>query len=112
MTLQQEAYKKIDQLSDEGIKALMDMIDTISFMSVYGFKKSAFDKNTENVSNEGRKEVMAEEQFPARPVVELPEEDANTKKLRADRKKEFMDSAGKIDIDEEAICEFRKRSLI
>ncbi len=42
----------------------------------------------------------------------LPEEDASIKRLRAERKKEFMDLAGKIDIDEEAIIELRKRSLV
>ena len=38
MTLQQEAYKRIDKLSDDGIRLLINIIDNIQVMSVLGFK--------------------------------------------------------------------------
>lgn len=109
MTLQQEAYKKIDQLSDDGLRILIDIIDKIRVMSLSGFKNNVSDDVEAETEVVKPKDVNL---FPARPVVDLPQEDANTKKLRADKKKKFLASAGKMDIDEEFIREFRKRSMV
>ena len=109
MTLQQEAYSKIDQLSDDGLRALMDMIDTIRFMSVSGFKKTIEEDNTD-FNLKGKNETEELELFPDRSIAVFPEEDDDTKKMRLERRKEFMASAGKIDIDEDAIALFRERS--
>ena len=112
MTLQQEAYSKIDQLSDDGIRALIDMIDTIRFMSVSGFRKTTEEQAADSDKDKESQKSAEIEQFPARAVVALPEEDPVTKQMRAEKKKEFMLSAGKIDIDEDAIRLFRERSMV
>ena len=114
MTLQQEAYKKIDQLSDDGIRILIDMIDKIRVMSVSGFKETAEDGDIIE-DEEIKKGVTTPKDvdlFPIRPVEVFPQEDTNTKRLRAEKKKKFLASAGKVDIDEEAIREFRERSMV
>lgn len=38
MTLQQEAYRRIDEMTDDGIRILIDMIDKMKTVSVTGFK--------------------------------------------------------------------------
>lgn len=38
MTLQQEAYRRIDEMTDDGIRILIDMIDKMKVVSVIGFK--------------------------------------------------------------------------
>ena len=38
MTLQQEAYSRIDQMTDDGIRVLIDIIDKMKTVSVIGFK--------------------------------------------------------------------------
>ena len=38
MTLQQEAYKRIDQMTDDGIRVLIDLIDKMKTVSIIGFK--------------------------------------------------------------------------
>ncbi len=38
MTLQQEAYRRIDEMTDDGIRELIDIIDKVKTMSVTGFK--------------------------------------------------------------------------
>ena len=40
MTLQQEAYSRIDQMTDDGIRVLIDMIDKMKTVSVTGFKNT------------------------------------------------------------------------
>ena len=41
MTLQQEAYSRIDQMTDDGIRVLIDMIDKMKTVSVIGFKNTS-----------------------------------------------------------------------
>lgn len=38
MTLRQEAYSRIDQMTDDGIRVLIDIIDKMKTVSVIGFK--------------------------------------------------------------------------
>jgi len=38
MTLQQEAYRRIDKMTDDGIRKLIDIIDKMKMMSVTGFE--------------------------------------------------------------------------
>ena len=83
MTLQQEAYTRIDQMTDDGIRVLIDIIDKMKTVSVIGFKD-----NSDSISQ---------------PKVAM---------TRADKKKRFMQSAGKIKVDAAAVSELRERSLI
>ena len=85
MTLQQEAYSRIDQMTDEGIRVLIDMIDKMKTVSVMGFKDSAKDPMV--VSN-------------------------NIEMSKAEKKKQFLKSAGKIRVDANAVEELRKSSMI
>ena len=78
MTLQQEAYSRIDEMTDDGIRLLIDMIDKMKTVSITGFKDGL-----ESVS-------MTKEE----------------------KKQRFIQSAGKIQVDEKVVKELRERSMI
>ena len=83
MTLQQEAYSRIDQMTDDGIRVLIDIIDKMKTVSVIGFKD-----NKEAVSNSPIDTGMSKEQ----------------------KKRLFMQSAGKVKVDADAVNEFNINS--
>lgn len=83
MTLQQEAYSRIDQMTDDGIRVLIDMIDKMKTVSVIGFK------NTSVTDSNVNKEVS-----------------------RTEKKRRFLQSAAKIKVDANSVNELRERSLI
>ena len=83
MTLQQEAYSRIDQMTDDGILVLIDMIDKMKTVSVIGFKD-----NKVAVSNSPIDTGMSKEQ----------------------KKRLFMQSAGKVKVDANAVNEFNINS--
>ena len=83
MTLQQGAYSRIDQMTDDGIRVLIDMIDKMKTVSVTGFK------NTGVTDSNVNKEIS-----------------------RAEKKRRFMQSAGRIKVDANSVNELRERSLI
>mgnify|MGYP006916219578 CR=1 FL=1 len=85
MTLQQEAYSRIDQMTDDGIKVLIDIIDKMKTDSVVGFKNVESTNAVPQAEN-----VMS----------------------RSEKKRRFMESAGKIKVDAAAVNELRERSLI
>lgn len=85
MTLQQEAYTRIDQMTDDGIRVLIDMIDKMKTVSVIGFKD-----NTVTISVSEPDSAMT----------------------KADKKRRFMQSAGKIKVDATAVNDLRDRSMI
>ncbi|NDO50678.1 hypothetical protein FMM75_15185 [Lachnospiraceae bacterium MD335] len=85
MTLQQEAYRRIDEMTDDGIRILIDIIDKMKIVSVTGFKD--VNKSTSAVSE-------------------------NIPMTKAEKKQRFMQSAGKIQIDAEAVSQLRERSMI
>ena len=80
MTLQQEAYSRFDQMTDDGIRVLIDMIDKMKTVSVTGFK------NTGVTDSNVNKEIS-----------------------RAEKKRRFMQSAGKIKVDANSVNELRER---
>ena len=85
MTLRQEAYSRIDQMTDDGIRVLIDIIDKMKTVSVIGFKN-----NKVAVSNSPIDTGMSKEQ----------------------KKRIFMQSAGKVKVDANAVNELRERSII
>lgn len=85
MTIQQEAYSRIDQMTDEGLKILIDMIDKMRTVSVTGFKNKAND---------------------------IPIKTVDMPLSKEEKKKLFLQSAGKIKIDAEAVKNLRERSII
>lgn len=85
MTLQQEAYRRIDEMTDDGIRILIDMIDKMKIVSITGFKD--VNENTSTISE-------------------------NIPMTKAEKKQRFMQSAGKIQIDAEAVSQLRERSMI
>ena len=85
MTLQQEAYSRIDQMTDDGIRVIIDMIDKMKTVSVIGFKE-----NEVNISITQSSDPMS----------------------KAEKKRRFMQSAGKINVDANAVNELRERSMI
>ena len=84
MTLQQEAYRRIDQMTDDGIRILIDMIDKMKVVSVTGFKDAAENKTEATTASMSKEE----------------------------KKKCFIQSAGKIKVDSHAVNELRERSMI
>ncbi len=78
MTLRQEAYKRIDQMTDDSIRVLIDIIDNMQTVSV-----------TENSVTH-----------------------SDTMMSREEKKSRFMQSAGKISVDANAVNELRRRSII
>lgn len=85
MTLQQEAYRRIDEMTDDSIRKLIDIIDKMKMMSGTGFE--SVNESTSAVSE-------------------------NAPMTKAEKKQRFMQSAGKIQIDAEAISQLRERSMI
>ena len=130
MTLQQEAYNVIDQLSDEGIKVFLDMFNKIQFLSVSGFKKS--DKAAANSSSkDGMVDVVADgvvssERSDDGKTLGAEVSDSESKvefidslniddmrKMSKDEKKAlFFKSGGKMKLDTKAIYDMRERSMI
>ena len=85
MTLQQEAYRRIDEMTDDSIRKLIDIIDKMKMMSVTEFE--GVNESTSAVSE-------------------------NAPMTKAEKKQCLMQSAGKIQIDTEAISQMRERSMI
>ena len=85
MTLQQEAYRRIDEMTDDSIRKLIDIIDKMKMMSVT--ESEGVNESTSAVSE-------------------------NAPMTKAEKKQCFMQSAGKIQIDTEAISQMRERSMI
>ena len=83
MTLRQEAYSRIDQMTDDGIRVLIDIIDKMKTVSVIGFKD-----NKVAVSN-------------------LP---VDTEMSKEQKKRLFMQSAGKVKVDANAVSELNINS--
>lgn len=130
MTLQQEAYNVIDQLSDDGIKVFLDMFNKIQFLSVSGFKKS--DKATANSSSkDGMVDVVVDgvvssERSDDGKTLGAEVSDSESKvefidslniddmrKMSKDEKKAlFFKSGGKMKLDTKAIYDMRERSMI
>ena len=86
MTLQQEAYKRIDQMTDDGVRVLIDMIDKMRTVSVIGFKDNEINNSAIAQNGSGMS--------------------------KAEKKKRFMQSAGKIQVDANAVSNLRERSMI
>lgn len=84
MTLQQEAYRRIDEMTGDGIRKLIDIIK-MKTVSVTGFKD--VNKSTLTVSE-------------------------NIPMTKAEKKLRFMQSAGKIQIDAKAANQLRKISMV
>lgn len=97
MTLQQEAYERIDKLSDDGIRLLINIIDNIQVMSVSGFKrKEGSDANRDDSSD----------------IVDTLNVESLGSLTKKEKKELFLKSAGKMRIDSHAIQELRERSMI
>ena len=84
MTIQQEAYKRIDEMTEDGVRILIDIIDKMRFVSLNGFKNND----------------------------DIKISDISIAQSKAEKKKRFLESAGKIQIDGEAVRELRERSMI
>ncbi|MBR0163495.1 MAG: hypothetical protein IJQ12_02350 [Lachnospiraceae bacterium] len=97
MTLQQEAYKKIDKMSDDAIRMILDLIDKMQSMTVSDF-------NTE----------MKTQDKPAATgdIVDTIDENALKTMSKEEKKTLFLRSRGNMHIDVRAIDELRKRSVL
>ena len=103
MTLQQQAFQKIEQLPDENIRVLIELMDVF-----FGEKKSALSLDVEKKANDrdalaNKSSVNAENIEVVPPV---SDEDAAEK-----WRKRFFATAGKIEVDEDAYRQLRERSM-
>ena len=78
MTLRQEAYNRIDRMTDDGIRVLIDIIDK-------RFKETEM---IITISN------------------------SYTTMTKEEKKKRFLQSAGKINVDADAVNDLRERDMI
>ena len=138
MTIRQEAYKRIDQMTDDGIRALIDLVDKMRYLSMSGFKifqetaipekgeagsRNDWSRKSDRLSDELLTYSVIDEAdgidkadetvgFQTRKIAALSHETEEERAVRLAKKKKFMESAGQIDIDEDAIREFRERSKV
>ena len=131
MTLQQEAYHKIERMTDEGIKILLELIDEDQAKPVSKFKikgeqaqdwgaekgtgsKAAtdMDNGAGEIDIEGERGTALAGNTDILDFIDSLNAD-RMKKLTADEKRKlFLSSGGKIDIDEDAVEALRERSMI
>ena len=78
MTLRQEAYNRIDRMTDDGIRVLIDIVD----------KRSKETEMNITISN------------------------SYTTMTKEEKKKRFLQSAGKINVDADAVNDLRERDMI
>ncbi|MBR5970657.1 MAG: hypothetical protein IK016_10000 [Lachnospiraceae bacterium] len=97
MTLQQEAYRRIDRMSDNAIRLFLDMADRMQFMTV-----SDFDK--------GKKET--DEMPMTSDIVDTIDVECLELMSKEEKKALFLRSRGNMRIDSEAIASMRERSMI
>ena len=97
MTLQQEAHKKIDKMSDDAIRMILDLIDKMQSMTIADF-------NTET--------KMQDEPAVAGDIVDLIDEKALKTMSKEEKKTLFLRSRGNMRIDVRAINDLRKRSTL
>ena len=127
MTLRQEAYNVIDQLSDDGIKVFLDMLNKIQFLSVSGFKKSSGRIVANSSSKDGAVDSMASSVEGSDDSRAIEAEASGStdvdfidslniddmRKMSKDEKKAlFFKSGGRMKLDTQAIYDMRERSMI
>lgn len=78
MTLRQEAYNRIDRMTDDGIRVLIDIID------------KRFKETEMNITISNSYTTMTKEE----------------------KKKRFLQSAGKINVDADSVNDLRERDMI
>ena len=78
MTLRQEAYNRIDRMTDDGIRVLIEIID------------KRFKETEMNITISNSYTTMTKEE----------------------KKKRFLQSAGKINVDADAVNDLRERDMI
>ncbi|MBR1741070.1 MAG: hypothetical protein IJ733_04215 [Lachnospiraceae bacterium] len=105
MTLRQEAYKRIDQMSEAGIRFFLDMFDSLQTMSAGDFKRQG--KN--DIGNEAIEQLAEAAEVD---IVDKLNLDAIESMTKEEKKNLFLQSAGRMRIDADAIRDLRERSMI
>lgn len=105
MTLRQEAYKRIDQMSEAGIRFFLNMFDSLQTMSVMDFKM----QGQSDMNNETREQSVKVKECD---IVDLLNQDEIQSMTKEEKKRLFLRSAGRMQIDADAIRELRERSMI
>ena len=132
-SLQQQAYGKIDQMTDDGVKVFLDLFEKMQRFSVSGLKDRDTDEGqaveAPNSLEEGdearvdrkldveeKKDILADallsSDMDTADFFEILDADSFSSLSKAEKKKFFLQSRGKIDIDEEAIISLRERSIM
>ena len=116
MTLQQQAYKKIDSMSDEGIRFFLDFIDKVDNLQVFTVDTSAVQSDNDSVTTEAGSSLSQNiedgmsDSFFAFLASLSPDKVAGLTK--AQKRKLFLQSGGRIDYDEDAYWALRERSVL
>lgn len=101
MTLQQQAYNRIDRMSEDGIRVVLDFMDRFEDVRLFNADEmdgiSAFDEEkSDDFLN----------------AIDLLTPERVAKMNKAEKKELFLHSGGKIDIDEDAVNMLREVSVI
>ena len=131
MTLQQEAYHKIDRMTEEGIKILLELIDEDQAKPVSKFKIKGnqtqdlkSEKGTGSKASTDMKNVTGESKMEDKigsvlagdgdvlDFIDSLNADQIEKMTADEKRKLFLCSGGKISIDEDAVMALRERSMI
>lgn len=105
MTLRQEAYKRIDQMSEAGIRFFINIFDSLQTMSIMDFK-------TQEKSDTENKTVVQPIETAESDIVDTLNPEVIEHMTKEEKKKLFLQSAGRMKIDANAIRELRERSMI
>ena len=98
MTVQQEAHKKINQMSEDGVRQLLLWINNTNNSDLWIREHKEHEKDSESI------EVNPAVSEDA--VIPIVEEN------RKERMKKFLATAGKVKLDAQAIYDLRERSMI
>ncbi|MBR1478565.1 MAG: hypothetical protein IJ608_11485 [Lachnospiraceae bacterium] len=116
MTLQQQAYKKIDSMSDEGIRFFLDFIDKVDNLRVFTVDTNTVQSDNDSVNAEtdstGTQNLEDNKSDDFFSFVDTlsPDEIASLSKVQ--KRKLFLQSGGRIDFDENAYWDLRERSVL
>ena len=125
MTLQQKAYRVMKQMSKDDIKVFINIIENVQKMPASTFQlfitdvkdsvsRNLVDDKSDTITDD-MSEIADMETFRAQEDVDIVDTidiDAIKSMTKAEKKQLFMQSAGKMKIDSDAIHDLRERSMI
>lgn len=105
MTLRQQAYREIDRMSEDGLRFFLDMFGRIGKVQFFSSDELESDAEADVVRlDEGEDDFLK--------IIDSLTSTDIAGMTKADKKKLFFESGGKLDYDEDAYWAMRERSII